>query len=126
MQLSNKNLCVIIWSGNYEQLAIWYEKVLGFKVRDKVNLPNDTYIDFDFGNNYFSIGKHNKVKGYAKDPYRIMIGFNVESVTALYDDLKQKDVEFVAPPFEAPPGGFWCMTIKDPDGNIIQFFSDKK
>ena len=125
MKLKNKEISVGIWSEDYEKLAKWYEDVLGFTVKSRLNLPNDTVIDFDFGDTYFFIGKHDKVKGKNKDPHRIMIGFNVDSVAEAYNEIKDKDVTFVAKPFEAPAGGYWCMTIQDPEGNIIQFFGDK-
>lgn len=124
MELKN-TLGVCIWSQDFEKLAAWYENVLGLKVKERLNLPDDTGMAFEFGDNHFYVGKHSEVVGESKDPYRIMIGFNVPSVPELYERIKDKDIEFVATPFEGPPGGFWCMTLKDPDGNIIQFFSDK-
>lgn len=125
MKLKSKILDVAIWSADYKGLAKWYKRVLGFKEKGRLNLPNDTGIEFEFGDNVFWVGKHSRVKGQSKDPYRIMIGFSVESVTKAYEELKKKKVKFIAKPFEGPPGGFWCMTIQDPEGNILQFFGDK-
>lgn len=125
MKLKDKNLSVGIWSENYSKLADWYEKVLGFTVRERLSLPNDTVVDFAFGDNYFFIGKHSKVKGKSKDPYRVMVGFNVKSVSKTYKELKKKKVKFIAKPFEGPSGGYWCMTIQDPEENILQFFGGK-
>jgi len=126
MQLTDNYFGIGIWSQDHEKLARWYEEVLGFKVRDRQNLPNDTFIDFDFGENYFFIGKHSEVAGKNRDPYRIMIGFNVKSVEELYQELVAKNVIIIAKPFEAPTGGFWCMTVSDPDGNTLQFYSNNK
>jgi predicted enzyme related to lactoylglutathione lyase len=125
MKLKDSNLCVGVWTEHYEELIDWYKTVLGFTVKSKTELPDDTCTDFAFGDNYFFIGKHDRVKGKSRDPYRIMIGFNVESVTRAYKELPLEKVTVIAPPFEAPPGGFWCMTIADPEGNILQFFGDK-
>lgn len=125
MQLLDKHISVAIWSGNYEKLAKWYEDILGFKVRQRLNLPDDTGVDFDFAQTYFYIGRHDKVKDRSRDPYRIMIGFNVKSVSQTYEELKDKNITWIAKPFEGPPGGFWCMTIADPEGNILQFFGQK-
>lgn len=125
MQLKDKNLSAGIWSDNYDALAKWYEEVLGFKVRERLYLPDDTVVDFDFGDNYFFIGRHDKVKGKSKEPYRIMVGFNVKSVSKIYAELKKKNVTIIAKPFEGPSGGYWCLTIQDPEGNILQFFGDK-
>lgn len=125
MKLKNKDISVCIWSENYDTLAKWYEDVLGFSVRERLTLPDDTGVDFDFAHTYFYIGKHDKVKGKSKDPYRMMVGFNVDSISRAYEELKDKKVTWIAKPFKAPPGGFWCMTIADPEGNILQFFGQE-
>ncbi|MBI3366053.1 hypothetical protein HY041_00295, partial [Candidatus Roizmanbacteria bacterium] len=53
------------------------------------------------------------------------VGFGVKSVTKTYKELKRKKVKVLVKPFPAPPGGFWCMTIQDPEGNILQFTGGK-
>lgn len=125
MKLANNIVSVCIWSGNYEKLAKWYEEVLGFSVSRRLTLPDDTGVDFNFLPAFFYVGKHSKVKGKSKDPYRMMVGFNVKSVSKAYSELKNKPVKIIAKPFAGPPGGFWCMTIADPEGNILQFFGGK-
>lgn len=125
MKLLTKNFSIIIFSHDHEKLAQWYNKILGFKITETIDMPNERFISFDFGKLYFSIGEHDKVKGKSKDPYRIMIGFDVKSVTKTYAELSKKGVTFIAKPFEAPPGGYWCTTAKDPEGNILQFFGSK-
>ena len=125
MKLRAKTLSVIIWSDNHEELAKWYEDVLGFTVRDITTHPNDSCIGFDFGDTYFSIGRHDKVHGKNRDPYRIMVGFPVASIAAAYNEIKDKPVTWLAKPFLSPTGTVWCMTIADPEGNILQFFGQK-
>jgi predicted enzyme related to lactoylglutathione lyase len=119
-----QTLSVIIWSENPDKLADWYKNTFDLSPGESTTLPDDYCIGFDFGSNYFSIGKHDNVTGKNKDPYRIMIGFNVDSVTEMYNKIKDKTV-ILAPPFLAPPGGFYCMTVEDPEKNIIQFFGPK-
>lgn len=126
MQLKNKAISVGIWSEDYKKLAKWYVDVLSFTVRESAELPNDSYIAFDFGENWLWIGKHDKVHGKAKDPYRIMIEFYVNSVMNTYNELKEKGVTIIAEPFAEPTGtGNWCMTIADPEDNILQFYGKK-
>jgi uncharacterized glyoxalase superfamily protein PhnB len=50
------------------------------------------------------------------------IGFEVADVDAEYERVKKYNVEFVKPPQTHPWGArsFW---FRDPDGNIIDFFS---
>ncbi len=125
MKLRAKTLSAIIWSQDHEKLAEWYRDVLGFSVRGKTTLPDDSCIDFDFGETFFAVGKHDKVQGSNKDPYRIMIGFPVESISASYEEIKDKPVTWIAKPFLSPTGTVWCMTLADPEGNILQFFGAK-
>ncbi len=125
MKLDKTSLVSIIWSEHYDTLAKWYEEVLGFPVKERLNFPDDTGVDFDFSPNFFYVGRHDKVKGKNKDPYRSMIGFTVPSVSEAYNELKKKKITWIAKPFPAPTGTTWCMTIADPDGNIIQFFGKK-
>lgn len=125
MKLDKTSLSGIIWSENYDKLATWYEEVLGFPVKERLNFPNDTGVDFDFAPNFFYVGKHDKVHGKNKDPYRTMIGFTVPSVSEAYEELKNKNIEWIAKPFLSPTGTVWCMTLTDPEGNLIQFFGKK-
>ncbi len=126
MKLSKKAISVGIWSEDYKTLAKWYTDVLGFQVKEQAELPNDSYIAFDFGDNWLWIGKHDMVHGKSKDPYRIMIEFYVESVEATAKELKEKGVAFIAEPFAEPTGtGNWCTTVADPEGNILQFYGKK-
>jgi len=125
MLLGTKKFSIIIFSDNHKKLAEWYEKTLELKINDHIDMPHEHFIGFDFGGLFFSIGHHGKVKGKSKDPYRMMIGFDVRSVNKTYEKLVKKGVYFIAKPFEAPPGGYWCMTATDPEGNILQFFGGK-
>lgn len=117
---------VCIWSDNPSKLADWYEKMLDLKIDRRLDLPDDTGINFMINDVFFFIGYHDKVKGKSKDPYRIMIGFSVDSVEKIYKELKAKGVEFVRPAEKAsdPDDPYYVATAKDPEGNIIQFFSD--
>ena len=126
MKLTNKSISVGIWSEDYKTLAKWYTDVLGFKIKEQAELSNDSYIAFDFGDNWLWIGKHDQVHGKNKDPYRIMIEFYVDNVMATYEELKTKEITMIAQPFAEPTGtGNWCMTIADPEGNILQFYGKK-
>ncbi len=118
---------VCIWSENPSKLARWYERTLGLKVDRKLNLPDDTGINFMIGKTYFFIGYHDKVKGKSKEPYRIMIGFSVDSVKKTYNELNKKGVKFIRPAERSsdPLDKYYVATAIDPEGNIFQFFSNK-
>lgn len=116
---------ICIWSENPDQLASFYENILGLTVDQKLDLPDDKGISFNLNGVLVFIGYHNKVSGNAKDPYRIMPGFWVDSVKAVYEELSQKNIEFLRKPSISPDGTYYAATIRDPEENIIQFFSEK-
>jgi len=126
MKYKNKAISVGIWSENYLKLAKWYEDVLKIPVRQKSELPNDSYVAFDFGENWFWIGKHDKVYAKNRDPYRIMVEFYIERVSKAFEELQEKSVTIIAKPFQDPTDkNSWCMTIQDPEDNIIQLYGGK-
>lgn len=125
MKFAKQALSIGIWSADYKKLAKWYEEVLGFTFTDSAELPDDSYVACKVGEGWFWIGKHDKVEGKNKDPYRIMPEFYVESVTETYNALQGKDVRFIAKPFKEPISDNWCMTIQDPEDNILQFYGQK-
>lgn len=116
---------VCVWSKDPDKLAKFYEEILGLKVDKRLNLPDDRGIQFKVGETYFFVGYHDKITGKAKDPYRIMVGFAVDSVKQVYDEISPKGVKFILNPSPSPDKTFYVATALDPEGNIIQFFSDK-
>ncbi len=126
MKLIKNGFSVGIWSENYKELAKWYTDILGIEEDLSANMDNDSFVAFQFGECWFWVGQHSEVKGKSKDPYRIMPEFYVESVLETYEELKQKGVKIIAAPF-ADPTDFekFCMTIQDPEDNILQFYGKK-
>ena len=116
---------VCIWSENPDELAKFYEEKIGLIRKDTVDLPDDYGHVFMLSDVMLFIGHHSEVKGTAKDPYRIMPGFWTDSVNEVYGELSKKGVEFIRKPSVSPDGTYYAATIKDPEGNIIQFFSEK-
>lgn len=53
----------------------------------------------------------------------LSVGFGVDSVEAMLDTVKSKNVPVYAGPFETP--GFKFFTVKDPNGLLVQFFQQK-
>ena len=53
----------------------------------------------------------------------ISIGFAVDSVDAMLDTVKSKNIPVHSGPFETP--GFKYFCIKDPNGLNVQFFQQK-
>ncbi len=44
----------------------------------------------------------------------------------MYEDIKDKGVEFVREPSLSPTGDYYAMTLIDLDGNLVQFESVEK
>lgn len=121
----NEISAVLLWSGNYKKLVNWYKNKLGLKVIEELNHPEDTGVGLSIGRSYLWIGKHSKVKGKSKDPYRVMFNISVKSVDKSYEELSKKGVEFIAKPFQAPTFDSRFATFKDLDGNIVQLIGKK-
>jgi len=114
----------MIWSENWKELAKWYKEKFDLGEGEELGLSNDTGVSFDLEDGrVFWIGYHDQVKGNSKDPYRIMIGFEVDSVLATHEELKSKGVKFIAEAKLSPTKDYHVATARDPEGNIIQLFS---
>jgi predicted enzyme related to lactoylglutathione lyase len=106
---------VIIWTDNLERLVTFYRDTLGltpYSVR-----PH--FVAFRWGEMRLSLGRHAKVSGPSKDPYRIMINLGVDNIHQVYEALAARGVHFLRPPEKEHWGG-WIATFLDPDGNILQ------
>ncbi|HEY0737527.1 MAG TPA: VOC family protein [Herpetosiphonaceae bacterium] len=51
---------------------------------------------------------------------RVVLTFEVESVDAAYDQLRERGVEFVAAPEDRPDWMIRTAHFRDPDGNLIE------
>lgn len=107
---------VIIWTYRLELLASFYRKILGLSPHS----VRPDFVVFKFGNFRLSLGYHSEVSGTAKDPYRIMVNLNVPDIHSLHRSLESEGIQFIRPP-ELERWGGWVATLKDPDGNILQF-----
>lgn len=117
---------VAIWSENWEALSDWYEEMFELEVADELDLPEDTGRLFEFGEpkTVLWIGYHSEVKGTAKDKYRIMPGFVVEDVYEIEKKLTAKGATIFAAAQISPTEDYHVLTVEDPDGNLIQLYSD--
>jgi len=120
---SVSSLC--LWSENPKKLAKFYSGVLNLPFDKELTYENDRGIQYKVGDFYFFVGYHDKIKGKSKDPYRMMLGFDVPSVKEAYEELIKKKVKFIQKPIISPSGTFYVATALDPEGNIFQLYSDK-
>ncbi len=106
---------VILWTDDVARLVAFYSDVLGLTPHS----VRPEFVAFSFGNVRLSIGRHERVSGEAKDPYRVMVNLAVGDIHQEYERLKELNVAFLRPPEREGWGG-WVATFKDPDGNILQ------
>lgn len=116
---------VLIWSENYKTLADWYKEKLGLEAKSELNHPDDTGVLFQIGDTQLWIGQHSQVQGKNQDNARHMFNLDVDSVQEAYEYLKNKGVEFIAPPFKAPTIDYYFATFVDLDNNIVQLIGKK-
>ncbi len=116
-----------IFSENPDELIKFYRDVLGFKVLNKLEYPQDYGYAIEVAPGYeLWLAKHSEVTGYNKEPVRHMLNIYVDSVHAMYDTIKNRtDIKFLQIP--RPMSDFiptetrYVLTILDPDGNCLQF-----
>ena len=112
---------VTVWTEDPDRLVVFYRDTLGLKLRGY----KEGWANFEWGDLRLNLGLHERVKGHAQDPYRIMISFGVTDIHYEYRHLSEQGVEFVRPPEQEHWGG-WVATFLDPDGNILQLLQRQK
>jgi predicted enzyme related to lactoylglutathione lyase len=113
-----------IWSEDLNNLLPFYRDVLGLKVA--VEIPG--FVAFGelaasgagYRGTYLGIGTHGEVKGKASDPYGYMVGLESDDVDSDFQRLTAAGVESIEQPTDY--GWLRIVTLKDPEGNIVQMF----
>lgn len=114
-------ICLI--TNNVPVLADFYTKVLGVKAEG-----DDVHVDLNTEGANISIFSAEGMERMAPLSMQgagfgsFTIGFEVKDVDAEYDRLKTFDIDFIMLP-TTHPWGCRSLWFKDPDGNIIDFFT---
>jgi len=106
-----------IWSEDVQKLLPFYRDVLGMTVG--MEAPGFVILG-DPNAPALALGTHSDVRGKASDPYRHMVGLQVDDCRAEAARLKAAGVECVEEPNDVPGGGLVIATFKDPEGNLVQ------
>ena len=96
-------------------MAAFYNDALALPVRHR----RAGFVNFDFGGQRLTIAVHDRLRGAALDPERIMVNLSTGDIVAEADRLRAAGVDFVRPPERERWGG-WVATMRDPDGNLVQ------
>jgi predicted enzyme related to lactoylglutathione lyase len=112
---------VQIGAENAKALAEFYTKAFG---EPKWAMPGDWY-GWDIGPGHLFFGPHDKVKGKAAEPQRMMIAFECADVVADFTKLIESGGVEIAKPSHPSEDSedFWLATVADPEGNYIQLSS---
>lgn len=105
---------IMIGTQQVEELAKFYEKVIG----RKPDMVDGGYHGWQIGNCFLTIGEHSEVKGKAKEPQRIMLNLETTEVKEEFERIKGLGATVIQEPYEM--GGAWIATLADPDGNYFQ------
>jgi predicted enzyme related to lactoylglutathione lyase len=102
---------VIVSTSNKEQMKHFYHEVLGIPFNAQGKLESRGVI--------LHPAYHNAIQGAPREPYRIMLTFDVLDIHQTTASLQQQGVVFVRLPEQEGWGG-WIATFLDPDGNYLQ------
>lgn len=136
-----KGTRILIWSENPDKLIEFYRDILKLELEDKTDIPEKDGITADYGYMFFIneaktdkvwIGKHSDVKGYSKEPLRIMHNLYTDEVQKWYEKIKAASetaeystVKIISKPEKTPFYSeelpWYVSTFSDPEGNTWQF-----
>jgi catechol 2,3-dioxygenase-like lactoylglutathione lyase family enzyme len=106
--------CITFYVSDLEKAKRFYEKTLGLEKKYEYS----SYVGFECGG--VEIGLIPKLeKGQKVGPLSPPVEFIVDDVERVYNELKQKGVNFVKELHEEPWGGKQA-TFTDPDGNVLE------
>jgi predicted enzyme related to lactoylglutathione lyase len=111
---------VVLWTGQMDAMVAFYREVLALPVHSL----RPHFAAFQLGPARLSVGLHDRVRGQATDPYRIMVHLGVTDIHAEHARLAGAGLGFIRPPEQEEWGG-WVATFRDPDGNILQLLQVK-
>ena len=114
---------LLVSSDQPKKMIAFYTKVF----ERNPDWAEDKWAGFQVGSGFFSIGPHDKIKGTAKQPERILVNFETTEVSREFDRIQKLGATVIAKPYEMEGmKGMWIATFADPDGNYFQLMSPMK
>ena len=109
----------LIGSSQPDVLAAFYAKVFA----RPADFAQGGYSGWQFGAAGVVVGPHSDVKGAAKEPVRILLGFTTTEVKEEFERIKGAGAAVVAEPYQMDGNPGWIATLADPDGNYFQLMT---
>ena len=105
---------VMIGTSQPTVLAEFYQKVFA----RPADMNDGTFYAWNAGSSSIAIMEHSEVKGQAKEPARMILNLETNTVKEEFERLQKLNVTVIKEPYEM--GGGWIATLADPDGNYVQ------
>ncbi|MEA5504721.1 VOC family protein [Halotia wernerae UHCC 0503] len=128
LQLTHIRLLV----SNFKDCFLFYRDVLGFGI--DWGDENSWYAELHTGENIkLALFRKELMAEAVPSAYqpgaiechnKVALVFSVDNVDELYQYLKEKNVTIVTQPQNRPAWGLRTVHFRDPDGNLIEFFSN--
>jgi catechol 2,3-dioxygenase-like lactoylglutathione lyase family enzyme len=106
---------IILFVKNFESCYDFYKNKLDLEIV-KGDSSHENFVEFKIGDISFDI--HGGYKGEPVKNNNIGVHFVVEDIFTTFQILKNNNVEITKEP-QKMPWGDYELTIKDPDGNLI-------
>ncbi|MBP9700373.1 VOC family protein [Candidatus Woesebacteria bacterium] len=109
-----QSVSLMIGSNKPQELAAFYEKVLG----KPADYADKGWFGFQIGAIFLSIGEHSEVKETAQEPQRMMLNFETPDVEKEFERIKTLGATVIKEPYSMEGG--MIATFADVDGNYFQ------
>src|SRR5438093_10881411 len=114
-----QNMITMVMVSDMDRSVRFYRDTVGLKLR----FQSPDWTEFDVGSTTLALHGGGVPGSPEKERYagRASIGFNVENVDKIFEELKSKGVRVVMPPTQRPGEGIRIAVMLDPDGLPVSF-----
>ncbi|HJR87897.1 MAG TPA: VOC family protein [Acidimicrobiia bacterium] len=99
----------------FPEMRRFYAEILGLHPRS----DREGFVNFEWGHLRLTLNLHDRVRGAATDPDRVLLNFAVDDLATWHRQLEAAGTPCLRTPSAEPWGGE-VATYSDPDGNLIQ------